>query len=630
MTFSTIKHFLIGKPFPTSMDIHERLDKVRALAVFASDPISSNAYATESIMSVLIVLGSQSLGLTLPIGLAVAGLVLIVIFSYIQTIMHYPDGGGAYTVAKDNLGQFPSLLAAAALLTDYILTVSVSVSAGVKAVTSAFPQTFDYRVHMALIAILFITWMNLRGVRESGTVFAIPTYAFVLGGLITIAIGFARQLQLFGLAPLPVLAHAVPAAASPIGFAYIWLLLRAFSGGCTALTGIEAISNGVQAFKPPEPKNAVKTMLAMGIMAMALFVGITFLSTHMHLVPNETESILSQMTREITGRSVVYYWVQFFTAGILFLAANTAYQDFPRLSSFLAKDRFMPSWMQNRGDRLVFSYGIAALAFIASIIIVIFQANEIAMLPLYALGVMLSFSLSQAGMFHLMGRISHLKPGEALHTMVTKIHYESGVRWKRAVNAFGAIITFLVFITLMSTKFMDGAWIVVLIIPIAIVIFYSIHHHYKNLANQLSLENHDETSLIHHNRVVMPIGGVHRGTLKALRFARTLSHDVTAVHISIDPLETDKIKAKWDMWGDGYRLIIIHSPYRLFLEPLLNYVDRIEEVCHEGDEITIVVPQFIPKNPLSRALHTRTAETLRKALLRRENIVITEVPYQVK
>ena len=412
MSFSKIKRFLIGEPFPTSMDIHERLDKVRALAVFASDPISSNAYATEAIMSVLIVLGSQSLGLTWPLGLAVATLVLMVIFSYIQTILHYPDGGGAYTVAKDNLGEFPSLLAAAALLTDYILTVSVSVSAGVRAVTSAFPEALDYRVHMAIVAIIFITWMNLRGVRESGTVFAIPTYAFVGGVLVTILIGLARQWQLFGLPPLPVFEHSVAATASPIGFAYVWLLLRAFSGGCTALTGIEAISNGVQAFKAPESRNAALTMVAMGAMAMSLFVGITFLSTHMHLVPEEAESILSQMTRAISGRGVLYFWVQLFTAAILFLAANTAYQDFPRLSSFLSKDRFMPRWMQNRGDRLVFSYGIAVLAFIASLIVVLFKADEIAMLPLYALGVMLSFSISQTGMFRLMGKIAHLKPGE--------------------------------------------------------------------------------------------------------------------------------------------------------------------------------------------------------------------------
>jgi amino acid transporter len=388
MGIPNFKRVLIGEPFPTSQEVHERLDKVRGLAVFASDPISSNAYATEAIMGVLIVLGSGALRMTLPIAIGVATLVLMVVFSYIQTILHYPDGGGAYTVAKDNLGRYPSLLAGAALLTDYILTVSVSVSAGVRAVTSAVPEAFDYRIIIALAAIAFITWINLRGVRESGTIFAFPTYAFVVGVLVTIGIGLVRHLELFGAPPLPVLEDAVPATDSLVGFAYIWLLLRAFAGGCTALTGIEAISNGVKAFKPPESRNAAITMVAMGAIAMSLFIGITFLATTMHLVPMEHgESILSQMTRSTAGSGFLYYWVQLFTALILFLAANTGYQDFPRLSSFLAKDGFLPRWMQNRGDRLVYSSGIIVLAVISSIIVILFQANEIAMLPLYALGV---------------------------------------------------------------------------------------------------------------------------------------------------------------------------------------------------------------------------------------------------
>ena len=351
ISMTNIKEILIGNQFPTSMDIHERLDKVRALAVFASDPISSNAYATEAIMSVLIVLGSQALGITWPLGLAVASLVILVIFSYIQTILHYPEGGGAYTVAKDNLGRLASLLAAAALLTDYILTVSVSVSAGVRAVTSAFPETFIYRIEIAILAIIIITWMNLRGVRESGTVFAIPTYAFVGGVLLTIIIGLTRYFGLFGAAPLPIVEHPVPAATSAVGFAYIWLILRAFAGGCTALTGIEAISDGVQAFRPPESRNAATTMVIMGVMAMSLFVGITYLSTHMGLIPEETESILSQMTRAITGGNFLYYWVQFFTAGVLFLAANTAFAGFPRLSAMLAQDAVLLRRQPDRRSR---------------------------------------------------------------------------------------------------------------------------------------------------------------------------------------------------------------------------------------------------------------------------------------
>ncbi|HEX9596970.1 MAG TPA: amino acid permease, partial [Anaerolineales bacterium] len=473
MTFATkVRRFLIGEPFPTSREVHERLDKVRALAVFASDPISSNAYATEAIMSVIVVLGSGALSLTLPIGLSVAALVLLVIFSYIQTILHYPDGGGAYTVAKDNLGVFPSLIAAGALLTDYILTVSVSVSAGVRAVTSAFPATLDYRVYIALFAILFITWINLRGVRESGTVFAIPTYAFVGGVLVVIGVGLVRYFGLFGAAPILPLHEQVAATTSVAGFAYVWLLMRAFAGGCTALTGIEAISNGVQAFKPPESKNAAVTMVVMGFMAMSLFVGITFLATHLELVPHEAESILSQMTRQVAGSGLLYYWVQIFTALILFLAANTGYQDFPRLSSFLAHDNFLPRWLQNRGDRLVYTSGILMLAVLSSIIVIAFQADEIAMLPLYALGVMLSFSVSQIGMFKLMGRIAHLKPGEHMQTAVTQIHYEANASWKRLLNAVGATATFVVFLILLATKFLEGAWIVAVLIPFLVALFY--------------------------------------------------------------------------------------------------------------------------------------------------------------
>ncbi|MEZ4661446.1 MAG: APC family permease [Caldilineaceae bacterium] len=345
MSYSDIKRVLIGAPFPTSAEMHERLDKVRALAVFASDPISSNAYATEAIMSVLILMGSSALRLTMPLAIGIALLILMVIFSYTQTILHYPEGGGAYTVAKDNLGALPSLFAAGALLTDYVLTVSVSVSAGIRAITSAFPFLFEYRMLLALTAIVLLTWVNLRGVRESGTIFAVPTYAFVGGVLLVVIIGLTRYFGFFGAAPLRGHELHIEPVRSFAGFAYLWLLLRAFAGGCTALTGIEAISNGVQAFKPPEAPNAVKTMIWMGVMAMSLFLGISFLATHLAIVPGEHDSVLSQMTRLISGSGPLYYWVQFFTMMILVLAANTGYQDFPRLSSFLAADGYLPRWM---------------------------------------------------------------------------------------------------------------------------------------------------------------------------------------------------------------------------------------------------------------------------------------------
>ena len=546
MSYLKIKRVLFGEPFPTSRDVHERLDKLRALAIFASDPISSNAYATEAIMSVLVVLGSGALMHTLPISLAVGVLVLLVISSYIQTIIHYPDGGGAYTVAKDNLGVFPSLVAAAALLTDYILTVSVSVSAGVRAVTSAFPPAFEYRVLIAIGAILFITWINLRGVRESGTVFAIPTYAFVGGVFLVIVIGLVRYYGLFGAVQIAPPRVTVPEADTLMNFAYLWLLLRAFSGGCTALTGIEAISNGVQAFKPPESKNAIITMAMMGMMAMSLFVGISFLSTHLQLVPNEAESILSQLARQVTDGGFLYYWVQFFTAMILFLAANTGFQGFPRLSSFLANDNFMPRWLSNRGDRLVYSYGIIVLGLISSAIVLVFRADEIAMLPLYAIGVMLSFSISQVGMFRLMGRIAHLKPGEKIRTSVTTIHYEKNVQWKRALNALGALVTFIVFIVITVTKFIEGAWIVVALIPFMVYVFYSIHRHYQLVANSLTIKGFTYKELPQVADIVLiPLADIHKGSLIALQYGLRISKNVRAVCIVTSDEQKERLYKRW-------------------------------------------------------------------------------------
>jgi len=633
MSLTDVKRLLIGEPFPTSQELHERLDKIRALAVFASDPISSNAYATEAIMSVLIVLGSGALSLTLPLGLAVAGLVLLVISSYLQTILHYPDGGGAYTVAKDNLGTFASLLAAAALLTDYILTVSVSVSAGVRAVTSAIPEAYEYRVWIAITAIFFITWVNLRGVRESGTVFAIPTYAFVAGVLLVILVGLFRYFGIFGAAPIPLSSEYVPSAHPVVGFAYLWLLLRAFAGGCTALTGIEAISNGVQAFKPPESRNAALTMVAMGTMAMSLFVGITFLSTHLQLVPHEAESILSQLTRSVTNRGFLYYWVQFFTAMILFLAANTGYQDFPRLSSFLAKDNFLPRWLQSRGDRLVYSAGIIVLAAVSSIIVMVFQADEISMLPLYALGVMLSFSVSQAGMFRLMGRIAHLKPGETVQTSVTEIHFERNVKWKRALNALGATVTFVVFVILISTKFMEGAWVVAVLIPFLVVAFYAVHRHYDRVASALSttgLTMDDITEVA--EVVVVPIADVHRGTILAIEYAKRISNDVRALTIITSPEMEERLMRRWKRFPnitDDVQLITIAYDYRDVLLPLVEYIEAMNKQEFPDKITTVVVPEFVPEHPIANILHNQTANRLRSLLKHHRDIVIIDVPYQI-
>lgn len=633
MGFSNIKRVLIGVPFPNSRDKHERLDKVRALAVFASDPISSNAYATEAIMSVLIVLGSGALHMTLPIGLAVATLVLLVVFSYIQTILHYPDGGGAYTVAKDNLGKIPSLFAAAALLIDYILTVSVSISAGVRAVTSAVPELFDYRVLIALAVLGFVTWINLRGIRESGTIFSIPAYAFVAGVLAVILVGLVRYFGIFGAPPMEITPHMVESQVTSTTFLFIWLILRAFAGGCTALTGIEAISNGVKAFKAPESKNAAITMVAMGVIAMTLFIGITFLATHLQLIPEESESILSQLTRRTTGTGFLYFWVQFFTATILFLAANTGFQDFPRLSFFLARDDYLPRWLEIRGDRLVYSAGITVLAIVASILIILFRADEIAMLPLYALGVMLSFSLSQAGMFHLMGRIKHLKPGEKMRTSVTEIHYEGGAWWKRMVNAVGAIVTFVVFAVLLITKFLDGAWIVAVLIPLIVALFISIRRHYEMVSKALSTQGLTKQQICGvADVVVVPIGDIHRGTLQALQYAKKLSSDVTALTIFTDDSSKQRFMERWERFSeitDGIQLVAVDYDYRDILSQVVDYIKHVNDVEFPDQLTTVVVPEFIPKNKAARFLHNQTASRLRARLQDDNDIVIIQVPFHI-
>lgn len=633
MTVDRLKRYLIGQPFPSSMEIHERLDKIRALAIFASDPISSNAYATEAIMTVLVVMGSAGLSLTLPLGLGVAVLVAIVISSYIQTIYHYPDGGGAYTVSRENLGELPSLLAAAALMTDYVLTVSVSVSAGVRALTSAFPELFDLRVLLALLAIALITWINLRGVRESGTLFSIPTYAFVLGGLGVIGLGLIRINGWFGAAPLEPLQATARAQVDPAGLAFIWLLLRAFAGGCTALTGIEAISNGVRSFEPPEPVNAVKTMLAMGAMAMSVFLGITYLATHLAIVPSHTESVLSQLTRLIAGRGFLYFWVQAFTMTVLILAANTGFQAFPQLGSFMAHDGYLPRWMQNRGDRLVFSSGILVLASVSSAIVVAFQADEIAMLPLYALGVMLSFSLSQAGMFRLMGRIAGLSPGETLQTERTEVSYTRGVWWKRPLNGVGAIVTFVVFLVLTTTKFLEGAWIVVVAIPLLVGVFLEVNRHYQRVSAALRLKELKIEALSDVADVVLvPIADVHRGVLRALKYARRFSTDVRAICVTTSPEDRRRVQERWarfpEITGD-LRLLCIDYDYRDVLTPVVDYIERVNHEEFPEELVTVVIPEFVAESLWEQLLHNQTARTLRQHLRSRQDIIVIDVPFHI-
>jgi len=640
ISMTRVKRILFGEPFPTRAEIHERLDKVRALAIFASDPISSNAYATEAIMSVLVLISLDALRLTLPIALGVMGLVLLVVFSYTQTILHYPQGGGAYMVTKDNLGTTPSLFAAAALLIDYVLTVSVSVSAGVRAITSALPALYPYSVWLALGAVLILTWINLRGVRESGTIFAVPTYAFILGVLLVIVIGLVRLSGLFG-AAAPVVAPPprLPESLGAVNhFLYLWLIVRAFAAGCTALTGIEAISDGVPAFKPPESKNAAETMVVMGVTAMTLFVGITFLATHLNLIPFAEESILSQLARAATGGlpggTFLYAWVQFFTMMILILAANTGFQDFPRVSSFLARDGFMPRWMQNRGDRLVYNSGITVLAVLASILIIAFRASEIAMLPLYALGVMLGFTLSQAGMVRLFTKISKLKPGETAQTLVTTIHYERTAKLKRLLPAVGSVVTFVVLMALVVTKFTEGAWVVVLAIPLLAYTFRSIRRHYDKVATALTVRGfHPSQMRPIADVAVIPMADIHRGTLRAIRYARQFSDDVRAVCIATSEETRERVERRWARFAsvtDGAKLVVIDYEYRDILTPLIDYITHVSTEEFPGQITTIVVPEFVPDTFWGGLLHNQTANLLRMRLKQLEDVVVIDVPYHIR
>lgn len=621
------RSWLIGRPLQTADAPHQTIGKLIGLAVFASDALSSTAYATQEMMVILAVAGTQSFGLVFPLSLAIVALLVIVTLSYEQTIHAYPNGGGAYIVSRDNLGKLAAEVAAAALLTDYILTVAVSVSSGVAQITSAYPKLYDLRTWIAVGMVLIIMTINLRGVKESGKAFAVPTYFFVVTMFITVGIGLVKYFtgtlgQVSDPPPLELIHEAQGITA--------FLILRAFSSGTTALTGVEAISNGIPAFKEPRSKNAGQTLIMMSVILGTLLLGISLISANIQAVPSESETVISQMARTIyDGRGFLYLMVIISTTVILIMAANTSFADFPRLSALTAADGYLPRQLTYRGSRLVFSRGVVALALLASILIIIFKASVSRLIPLYAIGVFLSFSLSQAGMAHRWWKIGHLKEGEEIVERGSTLRYVKNWKFKMVVNGFGAVCTFVVMIVFSVTKFADGAWVVMIIIPSLVMIFKGIYNHYQNLAANLSLENFGASPRIIRHRVILPIGGVHRGSLAALRYAKTLSDDVTAIYVSSDLEETDKIKAKWEIWGDGCRLVILESPYRLFIEPLLKYIEEIDSKRQPNEIITIVVPQFVPKHWWANALHTQTAVTLRMALMFKKDIVITNVPYQV-
>lgn len=628
-----ISHYLIGRPLPTADAPHETIGKAVGLAVFASDALSSTAYATQEILVILAAAGTIAFGYVFPIAIVIVGLLAIVVISYEQIIHAYPSGGGAYIVAYDNFGHFPALIAAAALLTDYILTVSVSVSSGVAQIVSAYPVLFDYRVPISVACVIFIMIVNLRGVRESGAAFAVPSYFFIVIMLITIGTGFFRLFtgSLTDVPNPPEMEHFGEALSGVTAF----LLLHAFSSGTAALTGVEAISNGITAFKEPRSRNAGITLIWMAFILGLLFMGISYLTKEIHAIPSEAETVISQLARTIfNGQGIVYLLVIIATTVILILAANTAFAGFPRLSAMLAQDGFMPRQLTYRGSRLVYSYGIVSLAAMASILIVVFQASVTRLIPLYAIGVFLSFTLAQAGMARRWWRAGKLPPQEVNdereHEARHVLRYEKGWLLKMLSNGFGALCTAIVMLVFAVTKFRDGAWFVLILTPVLIAIFLWIHRHYVTVAGSLSLENYGEPPPYQgRHRVLVPISNVHQGTLAALRYARMLSDDITAIHVSMEPVDTDKVRRKWETWGRGTRLVIVDSPYRLFLEPLLDYIREILSNRQANETITIVVPHFLPGQRIYSALHMQTAEMLRRELLSTPGVVITEVPYQI-
>ncbi|HLA87110.1 MAG TPA: APC family permease [Anaerolineales bacterium] len=624
----SLSHWFIGRPLQTADAPHQTIGKAVGLAVFASDALSSTAYATQEILGVLAAAGTIAFGYVFPVSIAIVILLAIVTISYEQTIHAYPSGGGAYIVARDNLGEGPAQTAGAALLTDYILTVSVSISAGVAQIVSAYPDLFPYRIHMAVGAVFFIMLINMRGVKESGTAFSIPTYFFIMMMLATVGLGMFRFItgSLGKVIDPPELSllHTV-------GVLTPFILLHAFANGTTALTGVEAISNGITAFKEPRSRNAGITLIWMSVILGTFFLAISYLTGKIGAVFSEQETIISQLARTIfNGRGLPYLAMIWGTTVVLIMAANTAFADFPRLGALHAGDGFLPKQLMFRGSRLVYSNGIITLSVIASLLIILFKASVTKLIPLYAIGVFLSFTLSQAGMARRWWKIGHLKEGEEVVEPGSTLRYVNGWQYKMVINGFGALCTAVVMMVFAVTKFREGAWVVLILTPILVSIFFTIHHHYKDLASNLSLQDFsgNPTRQARH-RVIMPISGVHQGTMDALRYARLLSDDVTVVHISLDADETEKVQKKWITWGEGTRLVILDSPYRLFIEPLLEYLENVIDHRQANETITVVVPQFMPSKRWHNLLHMQTANVLRSELLNRHGVVVTDVPYHV-
>jgi amino acid transporter len=611
-----LRAVVFGRPLSNADESTERLGVATGLPVFASDNISSSAYATEEIMRVLALAGAGALVLTLPITIVVVVVLAIVLTSYRQTIAAYPKGGGSYIVASDNLGTLPGLTAAAAILTDYVLTVAVSIAAGVAALTSIFPELFEQRVLLCVALVALLALVNLRGIRESGLVFSLPTYAYLVAIFGLLAFGFFR----FATGTMP--DYSAPAdwlsgQAEPLG----WLLiLRAFASGSVALTGTEAVADGVQAFKPPEARNARIVITLMGTFFALIFLGISFLSSQLGVLPDpsEQETIISQLTRTLVGAGTPFHYiVQLSTAVVLLLAANTSFADFPRLSNFLARDGFMPRVFQFRGERLAFNSGILLLTSVAIVLIVAFGASVTALIPLYTVGVFIAFTLSQAGMVRRWSRLRAEVPG-----------------WRKraAINGIGAITTAVVAIEVAASKFLLGAWVVLILIPVLIAVMLFIKRQYTSSAEQLAVQPGVKLPRPHRDeRVIVPVAGINRAVVQAINVARSIAPDVLAVLVTDNPDEAGHMRTRWDEQLGDVPLVIVESPYRAIVGPLLAYLDVLDQMLPDDKEkpITfVVIPEFVARRWWERILYNQSANRLRRALLGRPHTVVVNVPYR--
>ena len=606
-----LKEIVTGSPLPTHQMMSKRLNKIRALAAFSPDALASIAYANQEIYLGLIVAGSMGLAYALPIGLAITGVLVMVALSYYQTIQGYPSGGGSYIVARSNLGVLPGLVAAAALMIDYVLNAAVSLTAGVAALASAFPQLWSYRVPLALALLLVITLVNLRGLRESGTFMAVPVYLFLATYLSMLVYGLVR-LIIGGPTPL---ALSAPAAIEPLT---LILVLHAFSTGCTALTGIEAISNGVPAFKSPQSRNAGRTLIVMALFMGALFLGSIGLTQFLGVVAGPQETILSALARRLLGGGFLYLVIQFSTLLILAVAANTSFMDFPRVAAILAKDGFLPRQLTGLGDRLVFTNGILVLSFAAGALIIIFNGDTHALIPLFAIGAFLAFTLSQSGMV---------------------VHWlrERGKSWlpKALANGIGAMATMTTLVVVIFSKFFEGAWITVLLIPLIVVGFRRIFAHYQHVRKQLSLKGLPPSlKPVEPTRVVIPVSGVHRGVVGAVNFARSISDNVTAVYVELEPGAGEKARLEWESWWPDVPMVVVQSPYRSIVAPFMQFLEETDAQHNDGQLTTVVLPEFIPGRWWQSLLHNQTAWLLKTSLLysRRQHgleRIIIDVPFHL-